>query len=148
MVLIRTRRFAISRRGAFLALFGGVYIALGGSYLSVPAAAMPALHKQLHSALQVLPLAAYGWAWIVTGALAVIGGLVHRLDFVGFGAGVFMPGAWALIDLIAQVKDDVPRAWVGTLIYLLLALAISLVASMPDPLDDVKHMHKPLIGRQ
>jgi hypothetical protein len=133
-MLIRTRHLRISRRDAFLTLFGVVFILLGYSYLNIPEQFKPTLHVSLRFALDLFPIEVYGWAWVVTGCLAVIGGLFHPLDWLGFGAGVVMPFVWSGANFAAQ-SDINPRAWVGGTIYALIGLAMLIVAGMTDPLD-------------
>lgn len=135
MMLIQTRRFQLSRRGAFLALFGIVFILLGYSYLNIPPDSVPQLRHYLRFALSLAPIEFYGWAWIACGAIALIGGLWHPLDWLGFAAAVFMPLAWAVAYFDAEFQDGVPRAWVSGMVFALLAGAIGLVAGMADPLD-------------
>lgn len=135
MMLIQTRYVRISRRGAFLSLFGVAWMLIGYSYLHIPAASKPLLHKSLRFALGIAPIEFYGWAWITCGLLAVICGLVHRVDWVGFGAAMLMPVFWSLVEFAAQFWDGVPRAWVGGVVYAVFAGAIGLVAGMADPRD-------------
>lgn len=134
MMLIRYRRIAVSRRGAFLALFGVVFILIGYSYLNIPASSKPFLQAYLRTALSIAPIEVYGWLWIVAGSVALLGGIIRRLDWLGFGAAVMLPLLWVAIYFDAQWQDKSPRAWVSALVYLALAGAIALVAGMSDPL--------------
>lgn len=138
MMLIRTRHLQVSRRGAFLALFGFVFILLGYSYLHIPHQFRPILHANLRFALNVAPIEFYGWAWITTGSIALLGSIVHRFDWVGFGVAILMPMFWSIVYFIAQIQDGVPRSWVSGTVYGLLAGAIAIVAGMTDPLDEGK----------
>lgn len=134
-MLINRRRFKVSRRDAFLALFGVVFILIGYSLLSIPPESKPQLHALLRFALDVAPIEFYAWAWIATGLAAVLGGLWHRYDWLGFATAVFMPVIWSLAYWAAQIQDGVPRSWVGGTIYALIAGAVFLVSGMPDPMD-------------
>lgn len=133
-MLVSGSRVRVSRRGVFLIIFGVVYALLGYSYLTIPAASRPVVKEYLRFALSVLPLDVYGWAWLICGALAVVGGTFHRLDAVGFSAAIFMPTIWAGVYFIAQF-DGAPRAWVSAFLFVLLAAAVGTVAGMFDPLD-------------
>lgn len=135
MMLIRTRWLKVSRRGALLTLFGIVFVLLGYSYLHIPAQFKPQLNASLRFALSLAPIEVYAWFWIVCGALAMLGGIIHRFDAVGFGAAVFMPTVWSLANFVAQIQDGVPRAWVGGMVYALIAVVLGVVAGMADPLD-------------
>lgn len=132
-MLIRGTRLKVSRRSAFLGLFGIAYGLLGYSYLHIPALFKPILHAQFRFALDLAPIEFYGWAWITTGVLCVIGALCRKLDGVGFAAGVFMPLAWSLFSFIAQIEDGIPRAWVGGTTYAALGCAVWIVSGMGDP---------------
>lgn len=136
-MLINRPRVKVSRRGAFLATFGVVYALLGYSYLNVPEASKPLLHAYFRFALSLAPLEVYGWGWIACGLIAVAGGVWHRFDAYGFGAAAFMPVIWSIAYFAAQI-DGVPRSWVSGVVFLLLATAITLVASMPDPIDVIE----------
>lgn len=136
-MLINRKRVRVSRRGAFLTVFGIVYCLLGYSYLNVPNGSKQLLATYFRFALSLAPLEVYGWAWVACGLAAVFGGLWHRFDAVGFGAAAFMPVVWSIAYFAAQV-DGVPRTWVSGVVFLLLAVAISIVASMPDPLDVIQ----------
>lgn len=134
-MLINTRRVKVSRRAAFLALFGVVYVLIGYSYLNIPARYKPLLHAQFRFALDLAPIEFYGWAWIACGGLAAVGGAWHRLDGLGFAAGVFMPYLWSTVSFIASIQDGVPRAWVGGVVYLAFGTAMWIISGVPDPLD-------------
>lgn len=134
VVLIRTRWYSLSRRGAVLALFGTVFALLGYSYLSIDARLTAVLHAQLRFALDVAPVEFYGWAWVVCGLLAILGGLVHPLDGLGFAAAVFMPALWSVVYFLAWFHDDAPRAWVNGCLFGAIALVLVVVAGMADPL--------------
>lgn len=134
-MLINTQRVKVSRRDAFLAVFGVVYALVGYSYLSIPAVYKPLLHAQFRFALNLAPLEFYGWAWMISGLLCILGAVVHRFDGLGFAAGVFMPLIWSAACWSAEFADGVPRAWVGGVIYAVLGLGMWIVSGMPDPLD-------------
>lgn len=134
-MLINRRHVKLSRRGGLLVLFGAVWVLLGYSYLSIPASFKPLLHRSLRFALSVAPIEAYGWIWIGTGLAAIIGGAVHRFDWLGFGSAMLMPLYWSLVNFVAQFVDGVPRAWVSGVIYGLLAAVVGVAAGMYDPLE-------------
>lgn len=133
-MLIQTRHVRVSRRDAFLTLFGIVYALLGYSFLNVDAQFKPILKAQLRFALDIAPIEFYGWAWIVCGTIAIVGGVIHRLDGIGFAAGVYMPLIWSAANFGAAF-DGVPRAWVGGVIYASLGLSMWIISGVPDPID-------------
>jgi hypothetical protein len=135
-VLINTKRVQVSRRDAFLALFGVTYILLGYSFLNIDPIFKPLIKAQLRYALEVAPIEVYGWAWVVAGSIAVLGGLWHKLDGVGFAAATFMPLIWSLANWGACI-DGIPRAWVGGVIYGVLGLSSFIISGVPDPRDQL-----------
>lgn len=134
-MLINTPRFQLSRRGATLLIFGFVFQLLGYSYLSLDGPAAPIVRRQLRLALDIAPLEAYGWGWIVCGLVAIACSLVRRLDWIGFGAAVLMPAVWAFAYGAAWLIDDAPRAWVNCALFALLAADLAQTAGMADPRD-------------
>lgn len=135
MVLIRGKRFRVSRRDAFLVVFGIVYALIGYSYFTIPPVFKPLLDRQFHFALGLMPIEGYGALWLLAGFTMILGGAVHRLDGLGFFAGISVAFMWSLFSFIAQFKDDAPRAYVGGCTYLAFALGVWLVAGMRDGLD-------------
>lgn len=132
-MLINHKRVKVSRRDAFLGLFGSVYILLGYSYLNIPAIFKPILHMQLRLALSLMPIDAYGWLWIGCGTIALLGAVWRRFDAIGYAAATGMPLLWSTVNWAAQIQDGVPRAWVSGTIYGVLGLAVWLVSGMYDP---------------
>lgn len=129
----------VGRRGAFLVLFGAVYVLLGYSYLSVTVT--PAVRHSLKLALSVAPLEVYAWGWIVAGAVAIVAGVMLPVAWkaAGFAAAVVMPTIWALVALTAWTDGHVARAWVTAVVYALLAGSVAVVAGMVDPGDLEAH---------
>ncbi len=122
------------RRGVFLALFGDIYLLIGYSY-SGPAVT-PAVRHALKAATAVAPLPVYAWGWVAAGAVSVACGLLSPgRKAAGFTAAVIMPTIWALIYLAAWIGGDLPRGWVTAAIFTGLALAVVVVAGMPEPAD-------------
>lgn len=132
-MLINRRRVKVSRRDAFLGVFGVAYILIGYSLLSIPALFKPILHMSLRAALDIAPIDFYGWLWIAVGCLAVLGAVFSRFDQIGFGVATAMPLLWSVAYWAAEIQDGVPRAWVGGVTYALLGLAVWLVSGMYDP---------------
>lgn len=136
MMLIRTRYVKVSRRGAALVGFGVVFILLGYGYLTLDATTKPLVERSLRLALEVAPIETIGWAWIACGTLAVIGGLFHRIDWIGFTAAFVMPSLWTITYLAEWKVDHLPRAWVSAAVYGLIAFIIAIISGMVDPLDN------------
>lgn len=132
-MLINHRRVKVSRRDAFLGVFGLAYILIGYSLLNIPPQFKPILHMSLRQALDIAPIEFYGWAWIAVGCVAVIGAVLRRFGQLGFGAATALPLLWSVAYWTAEIQDGVPRAWVGGVTYALLGCAVWLVSGMYDP---------------
>lgn len=133
MMLVNRRRLKVSRRDAFLALFGVAYILIGYSFLNIAPVYKPLIHAQLRAATDLAGIEVYGWAWITSGGVAIVGAIWRRFDTIGFAVATFMPLLWSLAYWAAVVQDQVPRAWVSGVIYLVLGGAVSLGSGMQDP---------------
>lgn len=129
------------RRATWLITLGGVWIAHGLGHLLEPAAVHPwVLHTQVPAWVLAL-------AWTATGAISVAVGLQgrHPLDWLGHAALYVMPAvkvvsftfAWLLWlgDIILDL--DAALGWAGgwypALIWLIVSVALRLVASWPNP---------------
>lgn len=122
----------VRRRGAFLALIGVAWVLIGVSYLDIPDEQRPALQHVLRLAVDLCPLWVHGLLWIISGAAAIVDGLLPGLkSAVGFTAAVVMPTAWSLVYLAAWVDGDFPRGYVYSVTFAALAGAITIVAGMP-----------------
>lgn len=123
----------IGRRGAFLALFGIVYLLIGYSYLGDRPT--PAVRAALRLAINVAPLWVYGLVWILGGATALIVGLIvpPTRDAVGFIAMITLPTLWACVYFAAWLHNDAPRGWTSALLFALVAFAVAVVSGMPNP---------------
>lgn len=132
MITLRRVGLHVGHRGAFLALFGAVYLLIAYSFLGTRVT--PQVRHALRLALNVAPLQVYAWAWAVAGAISVVCGLFcPGRKAVGFTAAVVMPTLWAVVYFAAWIDGDIPRGWVSGVLFLLLAAAVAVVAGMPEP---------------
>lgn len=124
-----------SRRGAFLILFGLVYLVIAKSLADTETT--PLVRHVFRFAFTIMPL--YGWAllWLVCGVTAVVDGLLTKgRDTLGFIAAVFAPTVWAFVYLMAWIGNSLTPArtlWEQAAVFALIAGAVLLVAGMPDP---------------
>lgn len=125
----------VGRRGAFLALFGLVYLLIGYSYTG--SRTTPAVRQSLHLATNVMPIWAYGVIWLSAGMIALAFGLLFdpAKDALGFVAAIVMPALWSFIYLCSWVEGYSPRGWSTAALFLLVAGAVAVVSGMPNPVD-------------
>ena len=130
----RCRRL-LSRRAAFLALFGLAYLGIAKSLLDTDET--PLVRHVFRFALSIMPL--WGWAvmWAACGAIALLDALLTRRgrDSIGFAAAVLAPTAWAIVYIAAWVGNDtgIKDLWVSAVNDIVIAGAVFIVAGLPDP---------------
>ncbi|OZC55050.1 hypothetical protein CH289_07600 [Rhodococcus sp. RS1C4] len=106
----------------------------GWSYLGPSPETTP---TQLALVDQFVPLPVYSMAWIIVGLVAVLAAFTPRL-FAGdaaYSALVGLNGLWALSFFWSWWVDDVSRAWVSALNYVLVALLVYREATRPEPVE-------------
>ncbi len=113
------------RRGAFLAFLAVLDFAFGYSLLVVPR--FPAESFDF-----VIPLHAWGWAWITVGAVCAAG-VPARRDRVPYTLAAVLKTAWGLGYAWAWWQGA-PNAWISVTVWLCFALTVTLVAGWPEPI--------------
>ncbi|HZY76540.1 MAG TPA: hypothetical protein VFE40_09495, partial [Jatrophihabitantaceae bacterium] len=75
--------------------------------------------------------------WATAGILALADAVItrHGRDSIGFAAAVTAPTAWAIVYLAAWIGNDtgIRDLWVSAANYAGIAVAVFIVAGMPDP---------------
>lgn len=131
---LKLRRPEVTHRSVFLLAFGLLYGLIGWSYLQpIPRLAEILLHQSLAPLLEHVSLRTFGYAWLLVGAVMVVGGTHSRLNFIGFGVAMTMPASWAVIYLVAWRTGHNPRGWLTAAVYGCLVVAIAIVADMEEP---------------
>lgn len=131
----RRHRHLLSRRAAFLALFGVAYLLVAKSLLDTDNT--PLVRHVFRFGFSIMPL--WGWAvmWAACGAIALVDALLTRRgrDSIGFAAAVLAPTAWAIVYIAAWIGNDtgIKDLWLSAVNYIVIAGAVFIVAGMPDP---------------
>lgn len=121
---------ALGRRGAILLTYGSVWMLYGYAQVVSPQPDQ----RGLRPVLNVMPLAAWGWAWVVCGLVATVAAwLPQGADAVGFLALPLIVLPWMTSYLVAWVTGEFPRGWVAAAIWGLIALPVIVVAGWPEP---------------
>lgn len=120
----------LGRRGAILLCYGIVWSIIGYGQITSPA---PDL-RGLRLLLQMMPLDAWGWLWVVSGLIAVVSAwLPQGKDWLGFLALPLMVLPWAVSYLLAWIIGDFPRGWVATVVWGAIAAPVLVVAGWREP---------------
>ncbi|WP_458089531.1 hypothetical protein [Streptomyces malaysiensis] len=121
---------ALGRRGAILLTYGIVWTLYGYAQIASPQPDQ----RGLQPALTVMPLWAWGWAWVVCGLVAVgAAWLPQGVDAAGFLALPLIVLPWMTSYLISWVTGDFPRGWVAAAIWGLIAIPVIVVAGWREP---------------
>ncbi|MFD8088599.1 hypothetical protein [Streptomyces malaysiensis] len=121
---------ALGRRGAILLTYGIVWTLYGYAQVASPQPDQ----RGLQPALTVMPLWAWGWAWVVCGLVAVgAAWLPQGVDAAGFLALPLIVLPWMTSYLISWVTGDFPRGWVAAAIWGLIAIPVIVVAGWREP---------------
>lgn len=118
------------RRGVFLTIFGGIYVAIGMSYIYPPDDA------PVHLAMSWLPVPLWvvGVIWTAAGLTACVAAFMQiPRDRFGFEALSGVAAGWMVAQLISWTLGLAPRGWVGALLMALIGAAVLTVSGMLNP---------------
>jgi hypothetical protein len=137
------------RRGGILILFGPLWILLGAIFATMPADRFS--RPGPGGPLEVIDRTPWaGLMWVLCGLVALINGLVRRRvkneDAVGYAALIIAPGFWMAAYVVSYglwlythytgVEEiGNPNGYLAALVYLVLVLAILVIANWNDDLD-------------
>lgn len=127
-------RRRVGRRGQALLVFGFVDFVFGFSLIDATSRAQAASQPSYLALQDIVPLAAWGWLWIVIGVVCVFYAFA-RSDAVGFGAAIGIKVVWTSGLLASWLIYDAPRAWVGAALWVVVARMVVLIAGWPEPVD-------------
>lgn len=129
-----TRRHLNGRRGVFLSIFGGIWVAIGLSYLFPPPTSSIRHTLEWIPGPESWPLIIIGFAWVCAGVIATVAAWQPLpRDRGGFEALASVAIGWAALNLISWGAGDAVRGWVSALIFSALGAAILTVSGMPNP---------------
>lgn len=127
------RRLAkiLGRRGAILLSYGTVWALYGYGQLTQPQPDQ----RGVRLALDLMPLDAWGWAWIATGAVAIVSAwLPQGADAAGFCCLVLIVLPWMTSYLLSWWPlGEFPRGWVAAAIWGVIAVPVIVVAGWREP---------------
>lgn len=126
-------RYGVGRRGAFLALMGLIYVAIGLGIMTVPPSEVQRTALDLLTQI-TSSYAALGVLWLGCGlAAAALGFGGPRADSWGYRSLMLPPALWAACYAVSGVLDQRPVFALAVLIYGALALCVGVIAGWPEP---------------
>lgn len=120
----------IGRRGAILLILAVIDVAYGMSLIG-PAS------ETLGSAATVwrqhyAPLWVWGAGWLVIAAILIVSAFL-RNDRFGYAAAIGWKIAWSVSTLASWIVGGVPRGWVSSIIWAVVAGMVMVIAGWPEP---------------
>lgn len=113
------------RRGAFLLFLAVLDVSYGYALTAMAVGPL----KRAPSYL--LPVHAWGWIWIGTGAVVATGVLASR-DWPQFTLEAALKATWGLLWVDLWIAQGVPGGWVSIVVWLSFAVTIILVGGWPE----------------
>lgn len=118
----------IGRRGCFLLFLALLDLLL--AYSMTPVATVAKLPTYAYLA-QYLPLRAWAGIWAGVGVICGIQAFARR-DHAAFTVAVALKLVWATLYIAAWMEADVPRGWVGAVLFYALGGVTAIIASWPE----------------
>lgn len=117
----------VGRRGcylAFLALLDGVV----AYSLTFPEVRLVPLYRY---AATLMPLNGWVTLWAAVGVVCAAQAFARK-DHIAFGAAALLKIGWGAVNLSAWLAGDVPRGWVGGMIWMAFGATTAIIASWPE----------------
>src|SRR4051812_40271372 len=120
----------IGRRGAILLILAIVDVAYGLSLMAPPPDSIgeAATVWRQHYA----PLWVWGMGWLVIAVILIVSAFL-RDDRLGYAAAIGWKIAWSVSTLASWVIGGVPRGWVSSIIWGVVAGMIVVIGGWPEP---------------
>jgi hypothetical protein len=124
------RRLAhrIGRRGCFLLFLALVDVLIAYSMTPFTAVAQLPLYRHF---TEYLPLQVWAAIWTAVGLTCAVQAFAHR-DHFAFALASALKFTWAALYLSAWTIDDIPRGWVGAVIWIGFGGVTAIIASWPE----------------
>lgn len=133
------------RRRAYLFVAGVGWLLYGVSVVQDP---RPVTVRSAAVLANLAPITAWGWAWIVGGAVAAVAAVADRpvLLQVGFACAMYPPALWGIAYAGAYLSGSYPGAWTGAATWGGAALRLLIIAgwrdATPVPLPPVAEVRR------
>lgn len=121
---------ALGRRGAILLCYGAVWALYGYAQVVSP----PPDQRGLQPLLELISLTAWGWLWVVAGAVAMVSAwLPQGVDWVAYPALQLVVLPWMGCYLMTWIVGDYPRGWIAASVWGLISIPVWVTAGWPEP---------------
>lgn len=125
------------RKRASVLLVVGVIFAINGWVMWDTAdliARAPTVSKSYAAHDDVMPLATWGWVFIVVGTTSAVAGFVARLPaWIGFAGLQLLATFWGLLFVASYLQTDYSRALIGLTQWALVAALLAITSGWEDP---------------
>jgi hypothetical protein len=130
MTWARMPALRIGRRGAILLILSVVDIAYGASLIGPSADSLgsAAVVWREHFA----PLWVWGGVWLVVAAILIVSAFL-RNDAIGYLTATVLKISWSLTSFASWMFGGVDRGWVSSIIWLVVAAMVWVIAGWPEP---------------
>lgn len=129
------QRLVRSRPHRTLAAFGIIYVLVGWIYLGTVSIlrTSPTARMAYKAHLEVMPLAAWSWCFIVCGAAAAAVSLTTRWTWIGFGLLAFFSAWWGAEFFASWASTGYSRIGAQGAMWALLVLVLTDYARADEP---------------
>jgi hypothetical protein len=128
--VVRRLGRTLGRRGVILLCYGAVWALYGYAQVASP----PPDRRGLQPLIELAPLAAWGWLWMVAGVLAMVSAwLPTGRDWAAFPALQLVVLPWMGCYLVTWLMGDYPRGWIAAAVWGLISVPVWVVAGWPEP---------------
>lgn len=128
--IVRRLGRTLGRRGAILLCYGTVWSLYGYAQVVSPQPDQ----RGLEPLLSRVSLDVWGWAWVVTGLVAVVcAWLPQGRDWPAFLALPLMVLPWMGSYAATWLTGEFPRGWVAALVWGVIAVPVLVVAGWREP---------------
>lgn len=118
----------IGRRGCYLLFLALLDLVI--AYSMTPFAVVAQL-PLYHYISQYLPIQAWAGIWAGVGVICGIQAFARR-DHFGFAVATLLKFTWSALSIAAWTSTDIPRGWLGGVVWLAFGAMTAIIASWPE----------------
>lgn len=119
----------IGRRGTILLILAFIDFAYGASLIGPSSEALSTASVRWRE--HFAPTWAWGGAWLLVGAILLVSAFMKH-DVIGYVAAISLKIIWGLVTLASWILGNVPRGWIGAIIWLVFAAMVGVISGWPE----------------